>query len=33
MAAPPDISTLGALKASGYQSRSVKDELRANLIA
>ena len=33
MAAPPDISTLGALKASGYQSRTVKDELRANLIA
>ena len=33
MAAPPDISTLGALKASGYRSRSVKDELRGNLIA
>ena len=26
------INTLGALKASGYTSRSVKDELRANLI-
>lgn len=26
-------STLGELKASGYQTRSVKDELRANLIA
>lgn len=26
------ITTLGALKASGYQARSVKDELRANLI-
>ena len=33
MASPPDLSTLGALKASGYRSRSVKDELRANLIA
>jgi magnesium chelatase subunit I len=32
MAAPPDINTLGALKESGYRSRSVKDELRANLI-
>ncbi len=28
-----DIQTLGALKASGYKIRSVKDELRANLIA
>ena len=28
-----DITTFGALKASGYQVRSVKDELRANLIA
>jgi len=27
-----EIKTLKALKASGYQSRSVKDELRANLI-
>lgn len=27
------IKTLGELKASGYQPRSVKDELRANLIA
>jgi magnesium chelatase subunit I len=26
-------STLGALKAAGWQSRTVKDELRANLIA
>ena len=25
-------STLGALKASGYQSRTVKDEMRANLV-
>ncbi len=33
MAAPPDLSTLGALRNSGYRSRSVKDELRANLIA
>ncbi len=33
MASPPDITTLGALKASGYRGRSVKDELRANLIA
>src|ERR1700712_6116050 len=28
----PTITTLGELKKSGYQSRSVKDELRANLI-
>jgi len=28
-----DIKTLGELKASGYKSRSVKDELRENLIA
>ncbi len=27
------IKTLGQLKASGYQSRSIKDELRSNLIA
>lgn len=27
-----NIKTLGALKASGYQSRSVKDEMRENLI-
>ena len=33
MSAPPDTKTLGALRASGYASRSVKDELRANLIA
>ncbi len=30
---PPRIHTLGALKASGYQPRSIKDELRDNLIA
>ena len=30
--AHPDIKTLGDLKASGYESRSVKDELRAGLI-
>ena len=29
----PSISTLGALRASGYRARSVKDEVRANLIA
>jgi magnesium chelatase subunit I len=28
-----NIKTLGELKASGYQSRSIKDELRANLVA
>src|ERR1700744_4377393 len=28
----PTITTLGELKTRGYQSRSVKDELRANLI-
>ena len=28
----PKIKTLGALKESGYQSKSVKEELRANLI-
>ena len=28
-----DIKTLGQLKKSGYQSRSIKDELRSNLIA
>ena len=27
------IQTLGALKESGYQSKSIKDELRDNLIA
>src|SRR5690606_34334627 len=32
MASPPDLRTLGALRAAGYRSRSVKDELRANLI-
>ncbi|TXG80331.1 MAG: magnesium chelatase, partial [Thermomicrobiales bacterium] len=29
----PAIATLGALKASGYASRSVREEMRANLIA
>ena len=28
----PNIATLGALKKSGYQQRSIKDELRENLI-
>lgn len=28
----PDLHSLGQLKAAGYQSRSVKEELRANLI-
>lgn len=28
-----DISNLGALKASGYRSKSIKEELRSNLIA
>ncbi|MDX1478122.1 MAG: magnesium chelatase [Saprospiraceae bacterium] len=32
MSATKRPSTLGALKASGYQSRSIKDELRHNLI-
>ena len=27
-----DIKTLGELKASGYQTKSIKDELRDNLI-
>ena len=27
-----EINTLGALKLSGYKNRSVKDEMRANLI-
>ena len=27
-----EINTLGALKAAGYQSKSIKDELRSNLI-
>ena len=30
--AAPDVATLGQLKASGYRPRSVKDEMRANLI-
>lgn len=29
---PRQISTLGALRASGYQPRSIKDELRSNLM-
>ncbi|MDX1420456.1 MAG: magnesium chelatase [Rubricoccaceae bacterium] len=32
MSSPPDLQTLGQLKAAGYRPRSVKDELRANLI-
>ncbi|HKL88066.1 MAG TPA: AAA family ATPase [Salinibacter sp.] len=32
MPAPTDLSTLGELKASDYQVRSVKDEMRANLM-
>src|SRR6478735_393468 len=28
----PALNTLGALRESGYQSRTVKDEIRANLI-
>jgi magnesium chelatase subunit I len=32
MPLPPDPQTLGQLKAAGYRPRSVKDELRANLI-
>ena len=30
---PPDVRTLAQLRASGYSIRSVKDEMRANLIA
>ncbi len=33
MAAPTDLSTLGELKAADYHVRSVKDEMRANLMA
>lgn len=33
MADAPTLRTLGALRASGYTPRSVKDEVRANLIA
>src|SRR5947207_5516000 len=29
----PEITTLGALKASGYQRKSIKDEVRDNLVA
>ncbi|MBD8084061.1 AAA family ATPase [Chryseobacterium caseinilyticum] len=32
MTAKPDIKTLGSLKASGYKVKSIKDELRENLI-
>ena len=32
MSSTPHIHTLGGLKASGYQPRSVKEELRSNLI-
>ena len=32
MTAKPDIKTLGSLKASGYKEKSIKDELRDNLI-
>ncbi|KAA0126747.1 AAA domain-containing protein [Chryseobacterium sp. SN22] len=31
MTAKPDIKTLGSLKASGYQTKSIKNELRDNL--
>jgi magnesium chelatase subunit I len=31
--ARPSISTFGQLRATGYQSRSIRDELRANLIS
>ena len=31
-AAPARPATLGALKASGYRSRTVKEEMRANLL-
>ncbi|MCW2808327.1 MAG: putative magnesium chelatase, partial [Marmoricola sp.] len=30
---PPDISTLGQLRASGHQQKSLRDELRTNLLA
>jgi magnesium chelatase subunit I len=30
---PPDIATLAGLRASGHQHRTVKEELRANLVA
>jgi magnesium chelatase subunit I len=32
MTQPPAISTLGALRDSGYHPRSVKEEMRANLV-
>ena len=32
MTQPPAISTLGALRDSGYRPRSVKEEMRANLV-
>ena len=30
--APPNPRTLGELRAAGYRSRSVREELRANLL-
>ena len=30
---PPEISTLGELRASGWESRSVKTEIRSNAVA
>jgi magnesium chelatase subunit I len=33
MSAPPKPTTLGALRASGYRARTVREELRANLLA
>ena len=33
MASHPSAATVGQLKASGWVSRSVKDEMRANAIA
>ncbi len=33
MPTPPDPTTLGALRASGYRARTVREELRVNLLA
>ena len=33
MSQPPAIGTLGELRASGYRPRTVKEEMRANLVA
>jgi magnesium chelatase subunit I len=33
MSAPPKLDTLGALRASGYRTRPVREEMRANLLA